>query len=108
MFPNIYIVLLQTSHPGNIGSTARAMKVMGFKNLLLVNPKKFPSDDANSLAVGCKDILKKAKVYNHLSDSLETSEINIGFSSRKRKANLPKLTIEQCVCLINKNLNKMF
>ena len=53
MFSNVHIVLVNTSHPGNIGSTARAMKTMGFKNLSLVNPKEFPSIKANELAVGC-------------------------------------------------------
>ena len=48
MSSNINIVLVNTSHPGNIGSTARAMKTMGLKNLTLVKPKNFPSDVANA------------------------------------------------------------
>ena len=57
MFENINIVLVNTSHPGNIGSVARAMGVMGFNKLSLVNPKEFPSSHADALAVGCKNIL---------------------------------------------------
>ena len=106
MFENINIVLLETSHPGNIGATARAMKVMGLNKLSLVDPKDFPSDDSFALAVGCKDVLRKAKIFKNLSDSLEESEINIGFSSRRRKAKVPKLTIDQCVDLINMNPKK--
>ena len=106
MFENINIVLLETSHPGNIGATARAMKVMGLNKLSLVDPKDFPSDDSFALAVGCKDVLRKAKIFKNLSDSLEESEINIGFSSRKRRAKVPELTIDQCVDLINMNPKK--
>ena len=62
MSPNINIVLVNTSHPGNIGSTARAMKTMGLDQLTLVAPKNFPSDIANAKAVGCVDVLEKARV----------------------------------------------
>ena len=51
MFENINIVLVNTSHPGNIGSVARAMGVMGFNKLSLVNPKEFPSSHADALSV---------------------------------------------------------
>ena len=54
------IILCQTSHPGNIGSVARAMKTMGFLDLYLVNPKDFPSRHADALACGAEDILQKA------------------------------------------------
>ncbi|MBH44128.1 MAG: hypothetical protein CMD88_01545 [Gammaproteobacteria bacterium] len=108
MFDNVYIVLIETSHPGNIGSTARAMKTMGLKRLVLVNPKKFPSEEANSLAVGCKDILKKTKVSNNLNKATEKTHINIGFSARSRKAKIPNLTIDECVNLINENPNLKF
>ena len=106
MFSNVHIVLINTSHSGNIGSSARAMKTMGFKNLILVNPKKFPSEEANSLAVGCSDVLENAKVYDSLLEALETSEINIGFTSRKRRANIPSLDINECVDLILSNKRK--
>ena len=70
MFSNINIILVNTSHSGNIGSSARAMKTMGFENLILVNPNDFPSSHANALAVGCKDVLDKAKVFNEVDNSL--------------------------------------
>ena len=54
------IVLCATSHAGNIGSVARAMKTMGFSELYLVSPKDFPSDHANALSCGAEDILQKA------------------------------------------------
>ena len=61
MSSNINIVLVNTSHSGNIGSTARAMKTMGLKNLVLVSPKNFPSDIANAQA----DIAQAENIYKH-------------------------------------------
>lgn len=52
MLSNIRIVLVQTFHPGNIGATARAMKTMGLTNLVLVNPRQFPDEEATRLAAG--------------------------------------------------------
>tara|TARA_Y100000817_G_C16814718_1_gene525915 strand:- start:239 stop:958 length:720 start_codon:yes stop_codon:yes gene_type:complete len=94
MFKNINIVLVDTSHPGNIGSVARAMGVMGFSNLRLVNPKYFPSDEANALAVGCKDILSSANVYNNFSEALGDNMLTIGFSARKRKVSIPFMSLD--------------
>ena len=58
---NIRVVLCQTSHPGNIGSAARAMKTMGLSQLVLVRPKKFPHDVADAMASGASDILAQAR-----------------------------------------------
>ncbi|HAO01119.1 MAG TPA: RNA methyltransferase, partial [Halomonas sp.] len=52
MLSNIRIVLVQTFHPGNIGATARAMKTMGLTELVLVNPRTFPAEEATRLAAG--------------------------------------------------------
>ena len=84
MSSNINIVLVKTSHPGNIGSSARAMKTMGLKKLTLVSPKNFPSEVADANAVGCKDILDQAKVVDCLGKSLLDSSLVIGFSARSR------------------------
>lgn len=105
MFSNVQIVLVNTSHPGNIGSTARAMKTMGFKNLSLVNPKDFPSIQANALAVGCSDILNKCKSFEDIASAIEGSNINIGFSARSRRASIPSLSIDESVNYIIKNNN---
>ena len=101
----INIVLVETSHPGNIGSAARAMKTMGFKNLSLVNPKDFPSVKADALAVGCVDLLKNAKVFDNIISAIEGSNINIGLSARPRRASIPTLTIDECIDYIVKNSN---
>ena len=97
MFDNINIVLVNTSHPGNIGSSARAMGVMGFNKLSLVQPKEFPSEIATAMAVGCDEILKNAIVYQDLSGALSESAFNIGFSARPRKESIPTLSVDECI-----------
>ena len=56
----VRIVLVETSHPGNIGASARAMKTMGLDDLVLVAPKEFPSVDATARASGADDVLAKS------------------------------------------------
>ena len=84
IFDYIRIVLCQTSHPGNIGSTARAMKTMGFKNLYLVQPAKFPNEQATAMAAGADDVLDNAIVTQTLSEALVGCGFAIGLSARKR------------------------
>jgi tRNA/rRNA methyltransferase len=79
------IVLCQPSHPGNIGSTARAMKVMGLHDLKLVNPEKFPDNEANALACGAVDILENAQTCSTLEEALTGCTLAIGLSARKRQ-----------------------
>ena len=100
MSSNINIVLVKTSHPGNIGSTARAMKTMGLKNLTLVQPKNFPSDIATAQAVGCVDILNNANITTVLKDALSSSKLAIGFSARSRKSNIPSLSMNELMELL--------
>ena len=83
------IVLCETSHPGNIGSVARAMKTMGFSDLYLVNPKDFPSKHAEALACGAEDILKKATRVSTLEGALKNINHVIGFTARKRELTQP-------------------
>ena len=84
IFDHIRIVLCQTSHPGNIGSTARAMKTMGFKHLYLVNPDKYPNAQATAMAAGADDVLDGAIVTQTLSEALAGCGFAIGMSARKR------------------------
>ena len=65
------IVLVETSHPGNIGAAARAMKVMGLDALHLVNPVKFPAMEATARAVGASDLLDQAVIHSELEHSLK-------------------------------------
>ena len=58
MFDNLTIVLVEPQHPGNIGAVARAMKNMGLRHLVLVNPKRFPDPQADWRAAGARDLLE--------------------------------------------------
>jgi tRNA/rRNA methyltransferase len=81
---NFRVVLCQTSHPGNIGSAARAMKTMGLKHLYLVKPHSFPDAHATALSTGAADLLENAIVTETLSEALTGCAFAIGLSARKR------------------------
>ena len=91
----INIVLVDTIHPGNIGSVARAIKTMGLKRLSLVNPRVFPSGDANALAGNATDILKNATLYSSIQDAIKNSTFVYGTSARDRSIQWPILNAEQ-------------
>ena len=79
------IVLCQTSHPGNIGAAARAMKTMGLSQLVLVKPKKFPHPEAEAMASGANDILAQARLCETLQEALSGCALVVGVSARKRE-----------------------
>lgn len=83
--------LVEPTHPGNIGAAARAIKTMGFKHLLLVAPKCFPSAEAIAMAAGAKDILEQAQVFNTLQEALASSSVVFGTSARSRSIPWPLL-----------------
>lgn len=85
MNKKIRFVLVNTSHPGNIGSTARAMKTMGLESLYLVNPSQFPHENAIALASGATDILDNAQVVQSLEEALQDCNLVFGTSTRMRK-----------------------
>lgn len=80
----IATVLMQTSHPGNIGSTARALKTMGLRELRLVQPAHFPDPEASALASGAEDILVAAQVHSDLGAALAGAHVVFGSSDRRR------------------------
>ena len=84
MAVNIRIVLVNTSHPGNIGGVARAMKNMKFEQLHLVEPRKFPHPEADARASGATDILEAAKVHASLEEAIADCHIVVGTSARGR------------------------
>ena len=100
MLSNIKIILVETSHPGNIGATARAMKTMGLKHLTLVNPKKFPHVEASARAAGAADILANAKVVDSLDDALTDASLIIGTSARLRRLTVELLNPAECAQLV--------
>jgi tRNA (cytidine32/uridine32-2'-O)-methyltransferase len=88
---SIRIVLVATSHPGNIGSTARAMKTMGLHSLYLVQPKSFPDYKAKEMAAGADDILANAVVTDTMEEALAGCQLILATSARPRGLSLPGL-----------------
>ena len=88
----IRYVLVRTSHPGNIGSAARAIRTMGFVRMELVAPHRFPDPEANALAAGADDVLGNAGIHGELVGGLAGSSLALGLSARRRGVNLPELT----------------
>lgn len=84
-------VLVRTSHSGNIGSAARAMRTMGFDRLTLVAPHRFPDPEATALAAGADDVLGQAAIHDDLVAGLAGATFSLGLSARRRGVNLPEL-----------------
>lgn len=92
---NIRIVLVNTTHPGNIGGVARAMKNMGLSDLCLVEPKIFPSADADARASGATDILSNAVVVTSLEEAVADAHLVVGTSARGRHIPWPVMDPHQ-------------
>ena len=101
---SVKIVLVGTTHPGNIGAAARAMKNMGFRNLSLVKPKEFPSDVATYRSKAAKDILENALIFNNLEEAVVDCELVIGTSARDRKVPWPILSPKESAEEVSKSL----
>jgi TrmH family RNA methyltransferase len=84
LLANIRIVLTRTSHPGNIGAAARAMKTMGLSQLVLVEPAVFPNSQADAMAAGSTDLLAQARVCATLAEALADTTLALGVSARRR------------------------
>ncbi|QLF95099.1 tRNA (cytosine(32)/uridine(32)-2'-O)-methyltransferase TrmJ [Pseudomonas sp. ABC1] len=93
---NIRVVLVNTSHPGNIGGAARAMKNMGLSRLVLVDPQDFPSPEADARASGATDILENAQVVGCLEDALVGCGLVFGTSARERRIPWPLVDPREC------------
>ena len=96
MLHNIRIVLVETSHTGNMGSTARAMKTMGLSNLYLVNPLVKPDSQAISLAAGASDVIGNATSVDTLDEALAGCSLVVGTSARSRTLPWPMLEPREC------------
>jgi TrmH family RNA methyltransferase len=102
----IRIVLIETSHPGNIGGIARAMKNMGLSQLVLVNPKEFPSQVASARASSATDVLDEAKVVGSLDEALVGTKLAIGASARLRKVSWPQLDVRETAQLVMETVDE--
>ncbi|MES9813138.1 MAG: RNA methyltransferase [Candidatus Thiodiazotropha sp.] len=92
MLKNIRIVLVDTSHPGNIGAAARAMKNMSLRQLHLVTPRHYPHQEATSRASGADDLLNNARVAGSLDEALTGCRLVVGTSARTRSIDWPVVT----------------
>jgi tRNA (cytidine32/uridine32-2'-O)-methyltransferase len=96
MLQNIRIVLVETSHTGNMGSVARAMKTMGLTNLYLVNPLVKPDSQAISLAAGASDVIGDAVIVDSLDEAIAGCSLVVGTSARSRTLPWPMLDAREC------------
>ncbi len=81
---SLRFVLIDTSHPGNIGAVARAMKNMALADLVLVNPRQFPDPEATARASGADDVLERARVVSTLAEALEGCGFVMATTARER------------------------
>lgn len=96
MLENIRIVLVGTTHSGNIGSAARAMKVMGLKNMVLVAPECSVDGQAIALAAGASDIANQARIFTSLEEAVADCGLVIATSARSRSLDWPLLNPREC------------
>jgi TrmH family RNA methyltransferase len=92
----IRIVLVNTSHPGNVGAAARAMKTMGLSRLYLVEPLEYPDAEATARAAGAADVLLSARTCSTLDEALTDCVLVIGTTARSRSLEWPCMTPAEC------------
>lgn len=96
MLENIKIVLVNTSHTGNIGSAARAMKTMGLSQLVLVDPLTPPDGKSSALAAGAGDVLANAQTVSSVAEAVADCGLVVGTSARSRTLSWPMLEPREC------------
>ncbi len=101
MLDRIRIVMVNTSHAGNIGSAARAMKTMGLSQLWLVTPEEFPKrkDKADAMASGATDLVEQARLVASLDEALDGCLLVLGASARQRRIPWPHVTAEKAATM---------
>jgi len=101
-FPRIRIVMVETTHPGNIGAAARAMKNMELDRLYLVNPRHFPHEEATARASGADDVLSAAVVCDTLAEAIKGCSLVFGASARSlRSIPWPQVDARGCAEVVN-------
>ncbi|CAM4327674.1 tRNA (cytosine(32)/uridine(32)-2'-O)-methyltransferase TrmJ [Vibrio agarivorans] len=96
MLDRVKIVLVGTSHAGNIGSAARAMKVMGLSNLVLVDPQCERDGQTTALAAGASDVAMNAQVVDTVEQAVADCSLVIGTSARSRTLDWPMVEPREC------------
>ncbi|MGB5443846.1 MAG: tRNA (cytosine(32)/uridine(32)-2'-O)-methyltransferase TrmJ [Gammaproteobacteria bacterium] len=100
MLTNIRVLLVKTSHPGNIGAAARAMKTMGLTRLFLVEPARYPDAEATARASGANDVLANAQVCKDVDEALQGCRLVIGASARSRSIPVPLIDPDNCAQML--------
>jgi tRNA/rRNA methyltransferase len=99
----IRVVLSRTSHPGNIGAAARAMKTMGLSQLWLVSPASFPDEVAEARASGANDVLASARVVSTLEEALADTVFSAAVTARRRELSLPRMYAREAAgCIVDR------
>jgi tRNA (cytidine32/uridine32-2'-O)-methyltransferase len=96
LFPGARVILVETTHPGNIGAAARAMKNMGLTELVLVNPLDFPNKKAVFRSASAEDVVHSAIVVETVDEAIADCQLVIGTSARDRRIPWPMLTPKAC------------
>ena len=97
-------VLVEPSHPGNIGAAARALKNMGLGNLVLVNPQRFPDPEARFRAASAVELVDGATVVSSLAQAIDDTTLVIGTSARSRRVPWPMVTARSGASLAHEEL----
>lgn len=97
---SVRFVLFEPTHPGNVGACARAMKTMGFSELVLVNPACQIDDQARARSSGAVDVLTNARIEATLGDALEGCGYVVGASARRRRLSWPELNPRECAAAV--------
>jgi TrmH family RNA methyltransferase len=98
--PDIRVVMLETSHPGNIGAAARAMKNMGLTQLVLVRPRSFPDPEASARASGAGDVLASARVVDTLLEGIADCGLVVATTARDRDQNIRVLDVRDAAARV--------
>ncbi|MBI3478922.1 MAG: RNA methyltransferase [Nitrosomonadales bacterium] len=103
MLNNIRVVLSHTTHPGNIGAAARAMKTMGLRHLYLINPRHFPDPQADAMAAGADDVLRDAVVCGSIDEALQGVVFTVAMTARLRDISLEVKTPREAMPLLQQH-----
>lgn len=94
------MVLSHTTHPGNIGAAARAMKTMGLRHLYLINPRHFPDAQADAMAAGADDLLRNAVVCSSVDEALHGVVFTVAMTARRRDISIEVKTPREAAPLL--------
>ena len=97
---NVRVVLSHTTHPGNIGAAARAMKTMGLRHLYLINPRLFPHPQAHAMSAGADDILENAVVCGSIDEALQGVVFTVAMTARLRDISIEVKTPREAMPLL--------